>query len=186
MEEESREGERTTDPVCSIVKPEPRTIKVDQCSCLPQPLEASSHDTNITKLKPDLSDLMPRNFASEPRPTNSDFSPKTACKTRWTSSPPSRRDSGSAASGGSSVAGDSAAVCPDRRASSKPTDSPVKRRSKTTRPKKKAVYRLGVLYIVFLIEENYSIFSFYGIDRNTYVRRYSGIFLTAIQKVFFF
>uniref|UniRef100_A0A665WL31 phosphatidate phosphatase n=1 Tax=Echeneis naucrates TaxID=173247 RepID=A0A665WL31_ECHNA len=32
MEVESREGERSTDPVCSIVKPEPRTIKPDRCT----------------------------------------------------------------------------------------------------------------------------------------------------------
>uniref|UniRef100_A0A671UTF9 phosphatidate phosphatase n=1 Tax=Sparus aurata TaxID=8175 RepID=A0A671UTF9_SPAAU len=41
MEEESREGQRTTDPVCSIIKPEPRTIKVDQHSHKPQPPEVS-------------------------------------------------------------------------------------------------------------------------------------------------
>uniref|UniRef100_A0A8C4HSC2 phosphatidate phosphatase n=1 Tax=Dicentrarchus labrax TaxID=13489 RepID=A0A8C4HSC2_DICLA len=50
-------------------------------------------------------------------------------KARWTSSPPSRRDSGSAGSGGSNMVGDSAAVCPDTRTSSKPTDSPIKRKS---------------------------------------------------------
>uniref|UniRef100_A0A669CGI8 phosphatidate phosphatase n=1 Tax=Oreochromis niloticus TaxID=8128 RepID=A0A669CGI8_ORENI len=36
MEEESRGGRGTTDPVCSIVKPEPRTIKPDECSCKAQ------------------------------------------------------------------------------------------------------------------------------------------------------
>uniref|UniRef100_A0AAX7U4U2 phosphatidate phosphatase n=1 Tax=Astatotilapia calliptera TaxID=8154 RepID=A0AAX7U4U2_ASTCA len=39
MEEESRGGRGTTDPVCSIVKPEPRTIKPDECSCKAQPPE---------------------------------------------------------------------------------------------------------------------------------------------------
>uniref|UniRef100_A0A8D0A3K6 phosphatidate phosphatase n=1 Tax=Sander lucioperca TaxID=283035 RepID=A0A8D0A3K6_SANLU len=39
---EEREGERTTDSICSIVKPEPRTIRIDQCSFKPQPPEASS------------------------------------------------------------------------------------------------------------------------------------------------
>ncbi|XP_042254710.1 phosphatidate phosphatase LPIN2-like [Thunnus maccoyii] len=131
MEAESTERERTTDPICSIVKPEPRTVKPDQCSCKPQPPEASSqpscsgHDTSITQHKPDLSNL---SFSSEPCPSNSDLSTKNVRKTRWTSSPPSRRDSNSAASGVSDVAGDSAAVCPDARASTKPTDSPTKRR----------------------------------------------------------
>ncbi|KAM7390296.1 hypothetical protein PAMA_008460 [Pampus argenteus] len=127
MEEDSREGQRPTDPICSIVKPEPRTIKPDQCSCKPPlPPEASSqHDTSITQHEPDLSNL---NFSSEPCPSKSDLRSKNARKTRWTSSPPSRRDSGPAASGGSDVAGYSAAVSPGTRASSKLTDSPNKRR----------------------------------------------------------
>ncbi|XP_035511556.1 phosphatidate phosphatase LPIN2-like [Morone saxatilis] len=127
MEEESREGERTTDPICSIVKPEPRTIKVEPCSCKPQPPEASSHNTNIIKHEQDLSDLMSSSFTTEPCSTNSITKP--VHKARWTSSPPSRRDSGSAGSGGSDMAGDSAAVCRDTRTSSKPTDSPIKRKS---------------------------------------------------------
>uniref|UniRef100_A0A8D0A6A1 phosphatidate phosphatase n=1 Tax=Sander lucioperca TaxID=283035 RepID=A0A8D0A6A1_SANLU len=61
---EEREGERTTDSICSIVKPEPRTIRIDQCSFKPQPPEASSRNTNITKHKPDLSDLMSNNSAA--------------------------------------------------------------------------------------------------------------------------
>ncbi|XP_038586005.1 phosphatidate phosphatase LPIN2-like [Micropterus salmoides] len=129
MEEQSREGERTTGPICSIVKPEPRTIKVDQRSCKPQPPEASSHDTNITNHETGLSNLMSSCFTSEPCPTNTDLRPITVHKTRWKSSPPSRRGSDSAASGGRNITGDSAAVCPDTGASSKPTDSPVKRRS---------------------------------------------------------
>ncbi|XP_070842392.1 phosphatidate phosphatase LPIN2-like isoform X1 [Chaetodon trifascialis] len=129
LEEESREGGRTTDHICSIVKPEPRTIKVDERSHKPQPPEASSHDTSIAEHEADISNSTSSSFTSKPCPTNSDLGTKTVHKTRWTSSPPSRRDSGSAASGGSSMAGDSAAVCPDRRASSKPTDSPIKRRS---------------------------------------------------------
>uniref|UniRef100_A0A8C4HR68 phosphatidate phosphatase n=1 Tax=Dicentrarchus labrax TaxID=13489 RepID=A0A8C4HR68_DICLA len=48
MEEESREEERTTDPICSIVKPEPRTIKVEPCSCKVQPPEASSTSSKPT------------------------------------------------------------------------------------------------------------------------------------------
>nr|XP_046226936.1 phosphatidate phosphatase LPIN2-like isoform X2 [Scatophagus argus] len=128
MEEGSRERERTMDPICSIIKPEPRTITVDQHSHKPQPPEASSNETNIIKHKPELSNLS-SGFTSESSPTSSDLSTKTVRKIKWTSSPPSRRDSGCAASGGSNLAGDSAAVCPDTTASCKPTDSPVKKRS---------------------------------------------------------
>ncbi|XP_069552439.1 phosphatidate phosphatase LPIN2-like [Brachyistius frenatus] len=123
MEEESGGGQRRTDPICSLVKPEPRTIKPDHRICKPQLPEASSHDT-----KPDLSDVMLRSFDSEPCPANSDLSTKSSRRTRWTSSPPSRRANGSAASEGSNEAGDSAAVCPDARAACKATDSPTKRR----------------------------------------------------------
>ncbi|XP_033494025.2 phosphatidate phosphatase LPIN2-like [Epinephelus lanceolatus] len=125
---EERDEERATDPICSIVKPEPRTIKADERSCKPQPPEASSCNTNITKHKQDISDLMSSSFTSEAISTNSDLSLKNTRKTRWTSSPPSRRSSGSAASGGSNMAGDSAAACPESGASSKATDSPAKRR----------------------------------------------------------
>uniref|UniRef100_A0A3P9AWX5 phosphatidate phosphatase n=1 Tax=Maylandia zebra TaxID=106582 RepID=A0A3P9AWX5_9CICH len=59
MEEESRGGRGTTDPVCSIVKPEPRTIKPDECSCKAQPPAASSHGANNTEPKPDLSKVNP-------------------------------------------------------------------------------------------------------------------------------
>ncbi|KAM6971282.1 phosphatidate phosphatase LPIN2-like [Tautogolabrus adspersus] len=125
MEEESREGGRPTDPVCSIVKPEPRTITADQCSYKPQPPEASSHNTSITKTG--LSDLIPSTSTSEPCLTDSDLNTKAEHKTRWKSSPPSRRDSGSAASGGTNTAGDSTEIYPDTK-TSKPTDSPIKRR----------------------------------------------------------
>ncbi|KAM6908448.1 phosphatidate phosphatase LPIN2-like [Lycodopsis pacificus] len=121
---EQREGERTTDLICSIIKPEPRTINIDQCICHPPAPEAPSPNTNIAKHKPDLSDLSSSSLTSEPCPTNADLSPNAAHTTRWKSSPPSRRDSGSAGSGASNIAGDS--VCPD--ASSKPSDSPVKKR----------------------------------------------------------
>ncbi|XP_028288748.1 phosphatidate phosphatase LPIN2-like isoform X2 [Parambassis ranga] len=109
MEEESG---GTTDPICSIVKPEPRTIKPDQCSCTSQPPEASLHDTNNS----DLSDLMSSCFTSEPCDGNSDLSTKNTHKPRWTSSPPSRRNSGSAERGETAAA------------SFKANDSPVKRR----------------------------------------------------------
>ncbi|XP_068437703.1 phosphatidate phosphatase LPIN2-like [Clinocottus analis] len=118
---EERGGERTTDPVCSIIKPEPRILH-DQVACSPQPPEAPSTNTDITEHEPDLSDLRPGGFSAEPRPANFDLGPNIAHPTRWKSSPPSRRDSGRAGNS----AGDSAAVCPD--ASPKPSDSPVKKR----------------------------------------------------------
>uniref|UniRef100_A0A3B4YI79 phosphatidate phosphatase n=1 Tax=Seriola lalandi dorsalis TaxID=1841481 RepID=A0A3B4YI79_SERLL len=68
MEEESRDEERSTDPVCSIVKPEPRTIKPDQCCCKPQAPEASPHDANVTKDEPDLSNSACR---ASSKPTDS-------------------------------------------------------------------------------------------------------------------
>uniref|UniRef100_A0A8C3AMV5 phosphatidate phosphatase n=1 Tax=Cyclopterus lumpus TaxID=8103 RepID=A0A8C3AMV5_CYCLU len=60
---EEREGERTTDLLCSIIKPEPRILH-DRCICTPQPPEALSTDTDITKHEPDLSDL--RSIAAGP------------------------------------------------------------------------------------------------------------------------
>uniref|UniRef100_A0A8C4HSH2 phosphatidate phosphatase n=1 Tax=Dicentrarchus labrax TaxID=13489 RepID=A0A8C4HSH2_DICLA len=82
MEEESREEERTTDPICSIVKPEPRTIKVEPCSCKVQPPEASSHNTNIIKQEQDLSDLMSSSFTTETssKPTDSPIKRKSVRK----------------------------------------------------------------------------------------------------------
>uniref|UniRef100_A0A3B5AK79 phosphatidate phosphatase n=1 Tax=Stegastes partitus TaxID=144197 RepID=A0A3B5AK79_9TELE len=65
MEEDSRGEQRTADSICSIVKPEPRTIK-------PQPPEASLHDTNITEPKPALSDLMSSSFTSKASPKVTD------------------------------------------------------------------------------------------------------------------
>ncbi|XP_047193848.1 phosphatidate phosphatase LPIN2-like isoform X1 [Hippoglossus stenolepis] len=122
MEEGSRERARDTYPICSIVKPEPRTIK-------PQPAGASQHDTNIEQHQPDLSNSACSSFTSEPFQNNSDPNTKNERKTRWTSSPPGRRESRSAASGGSRAAGDSSAVCVETEASSKPTDSPLGRRA---------------------------------------------------------
>ncbi|CAJ1082498.1 phosphatidate phosphatase LPIN2-like [Xyrichtys novacula] len=122
MEEESKGDGRSTDPVCSIVKPEPRTVKVDQSSCKPQP----PRDTNMTKT--DLSDLIPCSIiTSETHATDSEVSTKGAHKTRWKSSPPNRRDSSFAASGGTNT--DSTGTNPDSKASSKMTDTPSKRRS---------------------------------------------------------
>ncbi|XP_041670387.1 phosphatidate phosphatase LPIN2-like [Cheilinus undulatus] len=116
MQEESREGGKRTDPVCSIVKPEPRSFTADQCCCKSQLPEASS---------PDLSDLNPSSFTSALSPTDSELTTKAAHKTRWKSSPPSRRDSGSAASGATNA--DSTTIYPDTK-TPKPADS-SKRRS---------------------------------------------------------
>lgn len=129
MEEDSMEGQRSADPVCSIVKPEPRTIKPDQCPSETKPPEAPPHNPDVTKDKPDLSNPLCSSFTPEPCPSNTEQNTKPVHKTRWTSSPPSRRDSGSAASGSTNMAGDAAAVCADAGASSKATDSPIKRRS---------------------------------------------------------
>lgn len=70
MEEESKDGDKTTDSTCSIVRPEPRPYKPTACCREPQPPAASSQSNAKPERKP-----------------------------RWTSSPPSRRDSGSAARG---------------------------------------------------------------------------------------
>ncbi|XP_017262209.1 phosphatidate phosphatase LPIN2 [Kryptolebias marmoratus] len=124
MEGEPRVKQSTEDLICNIVKPEPRTIRPHQCSCTPQPPEASPHDTNVSKLRPELSDIKASSFSSELCPSNTDLNAKNAHKPRWTSSPPSRRDSGSAACGGSKEVRDPSAVCPD----AKTTDSPTKRK----------------------------------------------------------
>uniref|UniRef100_A0A671UXC5 phosphatidate phosphatase n=1 Tax=Sparus aurata TaxID=8175 RepID=A0A671UXC5_SPAAU len=90
MEEESREGQRTTDPVCSIIKPEPRTIKVDQHSHKPQPPEVSSNNTDIIKLEPELSNLLSRSFSSEPHPSKSELTGDSA-GVKGSDSPSKRR-----------------------------------------------------------------------------------------------
>lgn len=114
---EEREGEGTTHLICGIIKPEPRTIPIDRPTCEPQ----------VAEQRADLSDSRSR-FTSEPCPADLDLRPTPAQATRWKSSPPSRRASGSAAASAGAVAEDSAAVCPDT--PSKPTDSPVKQRGK--------------------------------------------------------
>nr|XP_043900740.1 phosphatidate phosphatase LPIN2-like isoform X1 [Solea senegalensis] len=124
MEEEFREVERNTDLIYSVVKPEPRTYKLNQCSCKPLAPKASSHDTNMSEDKPDLSHSVCHECSSAPFSNNSAPNTKTVRKARWTSSPPNRRDCGSAASGGSDMTGDATPGA----SSSKPTDSPVKRR----------------------------------------------------------
>ncbi|KAM6900310.1 phosphatidate phosphatase LPIN2-like [Xenentodon cancila] len=128
MEEESRAGPRTSDPICNIIKPEPRSLKPDQCSCTLEAPEAASYQTNITEPQPDLTDMMTCSFYSEPCPSNSDTNERNIRKTRWTSSPPSRRNSSAAVSGGGKEPGDSRAGGSDTGASSKVTDSPMKRK----------------------------------------------------------
>lgn len=97
------------DPVCSIIKPEPRTISFDHHNLKPQPHESSPCDKVYTNSEAELSDLTTGSFASEPCPVNTEVGTKCARKTRWTSSPPSSRDSSSAANGGSTKAGPSTA-----------------------------------------------------------------------------
>lgn len=128
MEEESRQSEGTSDPVCGIIKPEPRTITCDEDSHL-QPPDASTHNTNFPDHELDFSKSAPGSFSSEQRPPNSELSKKSLRKTRWTSSPPSRKDKDSAGSGGSSRTGHETAVCPDSRTTTKASDSPSKRKS---------------------------------------------------------
>ncbi|XP_068199797.1 phosphatidate phosphatase LPIN2-like isoform X2 [Antennarius striatus] len=127
--EPTEEESRTQDPICNIIKPEPRTVRVNPCSHKPQPPAASPHDVNVTKHKPDPSNPTSRCFTSEQFPTDADPRTKTVRKTRWTSSPPGHRSSGFASSGSGNMAEDSGVVCPETRVTSKPTDSPVKSRS---------------------------------------------------------
>uniref|UniRef100_A0A8C6NMX4 phosphatidate phosphatase n=1 Tax=Nothobranchius furzeri TaxID=105023 RepID=A0A8C6NMX4_NOTFU len=69
--DESRSMPSMKDSVCSLVKPEPRTIKPHQCSCSPQPPEAASHDTNISKPKSVLSNKKSSSSSSETSPIKS-------------------------------------------------------------------------------------------------------------------
>uniref|UniRef100_A0A8C6L217 phosphatidate phosphatase n=1 Tax=Nothobranchius furzeri TaxID=105023 RepID=A0A8C6L217_NOTFU len=75
--DESRSMPSMKDSVCSLVKPEPRTIKPHQCSCSPQPPEAASHDTNISKPKSVLSNKKSSSSSSETSPSNVKASFKT-------------------------------------------------------------------------------------------------------------
>lgn len=96
------------DPVCSIIKPQPRTISCDHHNLKLQSHESSPCDTIDTN-KPELSNLTAGAFASEPCPVNTGDGTKCARKTRWTSSPPSSRNNGSAAARGTTTAGPSTA-----------------------------------------------------------------------------
>ncbi|XP_076014318.1 phosphatidate phosphatase LPIN2-like isoform X2 [Genypterus blacodes] len=122
MKEDLRTDETPTNPICSLVKPEPRTLKPDECSSKPQPPEASAdpsaHNTSTTQKNSGPLKSNSSISTSEPCPSNSDLSSRSVWKTRWTSSPPSRRDNGPAPGGGSIKAGESA----DTKASSKTSD----------------------------------------------------------------
>lgn len=125
---EAKEGEErgkqsTEEIFCNIVKPEPRTIKPHQCSCTPHPTEVSSCDKTFSQSRPELSDVKSSSFSSELCPRISDLNAKDTHKPRWTSLPPSRRDSGSAACGGSKEVRDPPAVSAD----AKTHDSPKRK-----------------------------------------------------------
>lgn len=130
MEAEAGKGEGSTDPVCTVIKPEPRNPKSQLHCSKHQPSGAvseahcSMHNTCVPQPEPS-----PSKPVSEPRPLNSDLcTSKPARRTRWTSSPPNRRDSGSATCGASHMSEDPAAECPDTMPCSKATDTPSKRR----------------------------------------------------------
>ncbi|XP_014839613.1 PREDICTED: phosphatidate phosphatase LPIN2-like [Poecilia mexicana] len=123
MEDEPIVQQSSSEPVCNIVKPEPRTVKPRQCSCSPQLPE--SHGANN---KQDFSDRKSSSFSSQSSPAISDSDSNNVRKPRWTSSPPSRRNSGSAPGTGSSEVGEPLTGCPDAKAASKTTDSPIKRK----------------------------------------------------------
>lgn len=106
MEEESRQSEGSPGPVCSIIKPEPRAATLDE----------PPEDSDFPRRQLDLSKSAP--------PTSPDLGGKSVRKTRWTSSPPSRKDS--------TEAGREAAVSPDEGAAAKSSESPFKRTSNTT------------------------------------------------------
>ncbi|KAM4606224.1 phosphatidate phosphatase LPIN2-like [Polymixia lowei] len=135
MEAESREQDRSVDPVCAIVKPEPRTPKPEMFRAKPQPpdtLSESHYSMHSTYTpRPGPSPPIPASGSVIPEPCLVKSDPCTSKPVRiarWTSSPPSRRDSGSAGSVVGPVAGDIAPVCPDTRPGSKATDSPSETR----------------------------------------------------------
>lgn len=91
--EAMEEPRSKTDPVCDIIKPEPRTVRPDRPDLTTQPLEASPCPTNVSSHQPELSDSASGAFTSDPCPGNAQVGAKCARKTKWTSSPPNRRDS---------------------------------------------------------------------------------------------
>ncbi|KAK7881732.1 hypothetical protein WMY93_030141 [Mugilogobius chulae] len=104
MEEETRRQETPSNNLCNIVKPEPRIIKPDQETSLQsEPFYGTP-------------------TSSEELPARSDNNSVIVRKTRWTSSPPSRKNSGVMALTEDSTA----ATSPGTKSS--PTDSPVKKK----------------------------------------------------------
>lgn len=104
-EEESRHSEGGPGPVCSVIKPEPRAATFDEPT---EDSELPRHQLKLSKSTP---------------PAASDLNRKSLRKTRWTSSPPSRKNS--------LEAGREVGVSPDDGATAKPLTSPFKRTSKT-------------------------------------------------------
>ncbi|XP_043960663.1 phosphatidate phosphatase LPIN2-like [Gambusia affinis] len=123
MEDEPIVQQSSSESVCNIVKPEPRTVKPRQCSCSPQLPESRGANN-----KQDFSDRKSSSFSSQSSPAISNSNSNNVQKPKWTSSPPSCRNSGSAPSTGSSEAGEPLTGCPEAKAASKTTDSPVKRK----------------------------------------------------------
>lgn len=106
QEKESRQSEGSQGHVCSIIKPEPRAAVLDQP---PKEPDFPHHQLNLSKSTP---------------PAVSDPNRKSLRKTRWTSSPPSRKESVDA--------GQEATASPDEGATAKPSSSPFKRTSNST------------------------------------------------------
>ncbi|KAF7669966.1 hypothetical protein LDENG_00105600 [Lucifuga dentata] len=114
---ETREEETPTDRICSIVKPEARTLKPDECSSKPQPSDAASQSSctanNTSTTQENPGPLKPASLSSTSEPCSSDSDLSNKRKTRWTSSPPSRN---------------TAADPADTNPSTKTSDSSIKRR----------------------------------------------------------
>lgn len=104
-EEESRQVEGSQGHVLNIIKPEPRAATLDE----------SPKESDFPRCQLKLSKSSP--------PAASDLNRKSLRKTRWTSSPPSRK--------GSVDAGREAGVSHDEGATAKPSTSLFKRTSNT-------------------------------------------------------
>ncbi|KAM8881051.1 phosphatidate phosphatase LPIN2-like isoform 1-T2 [Synchiropus picturatus] len=107
-------------PACGIVKPEPRTPKPDQSSESLLRAEASAPDTSMTQRKPEHSHFS----FSAPGSSTGKLSTTAARATRWTSTPPTRLDSGSGASGSCEKAQQMSTPCSE----TKPVEPQNKRR----------------------------------------------------------
>nr|XP_057915307.1 phosphatidate phosphatase LPIN2-like [Doryrhamphus excisus] len=104
---ESQNDKQAENTLCDIVKPEPRNVLSPQGDCKPADASSTQHMT-MTQHWPE-----PKAFPYQPCAGNSDLGEKAIRKTRWTSSPPSRKDSMSRDSD---------------RTSSKSANAPVKRK----------------------------------------------------------